>query len=161
MAKTKYNKNFPLLVEGYAREGLTDILIAQKLGISKDTFYKYIKRYPDFADFLKKGKAPVDFKVENALLKRALGYKYNETKTVALTSTGDIKRAKAAGLDTKSIILRQEITEKELAPDVTAQIFWLKNRKSLEWRDKKDFEGKFNFTIEDIHDLLNDEENVE
>ena len=49
------------------------------MGISVETFYKYVKKYPDFSDSLKKGKAPVDVRVENALLKRAMGYEYEET----------------------------------------------------------------------------------
>ena len=49
------------------------------MGISVETFYKYVKKYPDFSDSLKRGKAPVDIEVENALLKRARGFEYEET----------------------------------------------------------------------------------
>jgi hypothetical protein len=44
---------FPLLAEEYARDGLNDKEICQALGICKDTFYKYLKRHPDFSDSLK------------------------------------------------------------------------------------------------------------
>ncbi len=88
MAKEKYRDDFPLLAEGYAREGMIDVEIAAKLGINKDTLYKYQKKYPEFLESIKKGKAPVDFMVENALLKRALGYEYVETTTVEYVRPG-------------------------------------------------------------------------
>jgi len=156
MAKTKYNENFPVLAEGYAREGLIDVEIAKKLGISKNTFYKYISKYNDFRDSIKRGKRPVDFEVESKLLQRAKGYKYKETKTIYLTTPQEIARAKKGGLEVKNLALRQEVTEKEVIPDVTAQIFWLKNRKPDEWRDVKGIDGKMKISIEDIQDLIDD-----
>lgn len=74
MAKSKWKqvKDKLILVEGWARDGLTDEQIANNLGISKDTFYQYKKKYPDFSDSLKKGKEYIDYEVENALLKSAL-----------------------------------------------------------------------------------------
>jgi hypothetical protein len=157
--KSKYNEDFPLLVLGYARQGLTDEKIGQKLGISKDTFYIYCKKYPEFSDALKQGKAPVDFEVENQLLKRARGYRTKETKTIALTTPAELNRAKEGGLEVKNIVLRQEITEKEIAPDVTAQIFWLKNRKPANWRDRifNEVSGNLSFNIEDIQDSMEDD----
>ena len=43
---------------------------------------------------------------------------------------------------------------KEVTPDTTAQIFWLKNRKPEEWRDKKDVavEGSVNSVISAMSD---------
>ena len=74
MAKSKWEqvKDKLILVEGWARDGLTDEQIAEKLNISKDTFYKYKKNHTDFSDSLKKGKEVVDYQVENALLQNAL-----------------------------------------------------------------------------------------
>ena len=116
MAKSKYCEDFPLLVEGLARDGLNDEQIAKKLGISKDCFYRYCKQHQDFYDALKRGKAPIDTEVENALLKRALGYSYDE---ITYENGNEVKRVK-----------------KHVLPDTTAQIFWLKNRKPVQWRDK-------------------------
>ncbi len=82
------------LLEGWARDGLTDAQIAANCGITAATLYEWKKRYPEISESLKKGKAIVDYQVENALLKKAL------------------------------------------AGDVTAQIFWLKNRRAKNWRDK-------------------------
>ncbi len=74
MAKSKWEqvKNKLMLVEGWARDGLTDKQIANNLNISEDTFYEYKKRYSEFSESLKKGKEIVDYEVENALLKTAL-----------------------------------------------------------------------------------------
>ena len=91
MAKSKYVKDFPARAEAYAKQGLIDKEIARKLGISKQTFYDYQKKHPDFLDSLKRGKAPVDFKVENALLKRAMGYEYEETTVEYYAAVEDQK----------------------------------------------------------------------
>jgi len=139
MAKSKYDDNFPLLAEDYARRGLTDIQIAEKLGISKATFYEYQKTYPDFLDSIKRGKKPVDVEVENALLKRAQGYEYEEVHVEFKTGQ---EEEKAKPKSIKKI-------KKQVVPDVTAQIFWLKNRRSKLWRDRHDIEhsGSMNFEI--------------
>ena len=109
-----------LLLESWARDGLLDEVIAKKIGISKTTLYDWKKKFPNFANALKKGQEVVDIEVENALLKRAKGYMTTETKTETLS---DGKK-------------RITTIEKEVPPDVTAQIYWLKNRQPQKWRDK-------------------------
>ncbi len=109
-----------LLIEGWARDGLTDEQIAHNMGISRSTLNEWKDKFSDISDTLKKGKEVVDRMVENALLKRALGYEYTEQKIIVSEKDGK----------------RTETTIKQVVPDVTAQIFWLKNRKPDEWRDK-------------------------
>jgi len=137
--KSKYQDDFPLRAEGLARSGLTDRQIAIKLGISKTAFYEYLKFYTDFADSLKRGKAPVDTKVENALLKRALGYELEEVMTEY-----DIAGKKR---DETALPSKVRKTKKEVLPDVTAQIFWLKNRQPMKWRDKQELEHSGQMTM--------------
>lgn len=74
MAKSKWEevKDKLILVEGWARDGLTNEQIAEKLRINPDTLYQYQKKYPEFSETLKRGKEIVDYEVENALLKNAL-----------------------------------------------------------------------------------------
>lgn len=130
IAKSKYETDVkPRLVEieAWKRDGLTDEQICKNLGIVKDTFYKYKEKYTDFSDALKKGKEVADIEVENALFKRAIGYKYKEV----------IKEVKE--IDGKKSTYIKEVT-KEMAGDVGAQIFWLKNRKSSKWKDKQDID---------------------
>ena len=112
------------MLEGLARDGLTDELICKKIGIGARTFYEWMERFPQMAQAIKKGKAPVDIQVENALLKKALGYEYEET----ITEVEEL----AGGHQKKHI---RKVT-KHCPPDTTAQIFWLKNRRPERWRDK-------------------------
>jgi len=100
IAKGKYEKWLDadglILLQGWARDGLTDEQIAHNVGISTVTLYDWKKKFSKISNALKKGKEVVDFAVENALLKKAL------------------------------------------AGDVTAMIFWLKNRRRDKWRDRYD-----------------------
>lgn len=109
-----------LKLEGWARDGLTDEQIAKNIGVARKTLFEWKQRFSDIGDTLKRGKDVVDRQVENALLKRALGYEYTEVKT------------KTEG----GIVTEVTTTTKQVVPDVTAQIFWLKNRKPESWRDK-------------------------
>nr|DAJ35220.1 MAG TPA: terminase small subunit [Caudoviricetes sp.] len=130
IAKSKYETDVkPRLVEieAWKRDGLTDEQIYINLGISKQSFYKYKEKYVDFFDSLKKGKEVADIEVENALFKRAIGYKYKEV----------IKEVKE--IDGKKTTYVKEVI-KEMPGDVGAQIFWLKNRKSSKWKDKQDID---------------------
>ena len=76
IAKGKYKKWLDadglILLQGWARDGLTDEQIAHNIGINTATLYDWKKKYPNISNVLKKGKEVVDFAVENALLKKAL-----------------------------------------------------------------------------------------
>lgn len=124
MAKGKYQRWLEpdglTLLEGWARDGLTDEQIAHNMGINKATLYDYKNKFSDISDALKKGKEVVDYEVENTLLKRALGYDYQETK---------IEKSDKDG--TKIVQ-----TVKHVPADVTAIIYWLKNRRRGKWCDR-------------------------
>ena len=124
MAKGKYQRWLEpdglLLLEGWARDGLTDEQIAGNVGITATTLYEWKNRFPEISEALKKGKEIVDIQVENALLKRALGYEYME------------ERVEISEKDGRKVIQ----TVKQVIPDTAAQIFWLKNRRPDRWRDK-------------------------
>ena len=129
MAKGKYEKWLEpdglLLLQSWARYGLTDEQIAGNCGITAKTLYEWKNRFGEIRDALKKGKEVVDIQVENALLRRALGYDYEET--VVEEADGLVKR---------------RTVTKHMPPDTTAQIFWLKNRKPDVWRDRAQAENK-------------------
>lgn len=114
------------MIEGWARDGLTEEQIAANMGISRSTLSEWKKKHSDISDTLKRGKEVVDRQVENALLKRALGYRYKET-------TKELVTDKDTGY---SELVITKVVEKEVIPDTTAQIFWLKNRKPSIWRDR-------------------------
>lgn len=125
-----------LCIEGWAREGMTEAQIAAKMGVSMSSLSDWKIRFPEVLEALKRGKAPVDVQVENALLKRALGYRFVETVTeYEMAETG-------IGEDGNPILEKRvksvrEVT-KEVAPDVGAQAFWLKNRRPDRWREKRE-----------------------
>ena len=77
VAKGKYQEWLEpdglLLLEGWARDGLTDEQLAEKMEISPSTLYEWKVKYPEISEALKKGKEVVDYQVENALLNKALG----------------------------------------------------------------------------------------
>lgn len=149
MAKGKYeywlSPEGLLKLESWARDGLIDEQIAENIGINPATLYDWKKKYPEISEALKRGKEVVDIEVENALLKRALGYEYTETKTEEYIVEGvPVKRV------TKTV--------KEVIPDTTAQIFWLKNRKPGQWRDKQDIEHSGAVNVRKVYDEMSEEE---
>lgn len=134
MAKGKYEQWLTeeglLQLEAWARNGLTDEQIAHNMGVSTKTLFNWKNAHLPILHALKRGKEVVDIQVENALLKRALGYSYTEVTKEAQFNPQT---------EQFEMIVTKEVT-KEVQPDTTAQIFWLKNRKPEEWRDKKDVE---------------------
>lgn len=115
------------LIEGWAKDGLIDEQIAANIGITTTTLYDWKKKYADFSDALKKGKETSDYEVENALFKSATGYEYEERKEVQEVVDGVMRK-------------RVEITRKQVPPNATSAIFWLKNRKPDKWRNKQEIE---------------------
>lgn len=152
MAKGKYEKWLEpdnlLLLQAWARDGLTDEQIAHNMGIRTSTLYNWKNKYLEISESLKKGKEVVDVEVENALLKRALGYDYNEVTEI----------------QENGVVTQRKVVKKHVVPDVTAQIFWIKNRKPDIWRDIKKIDSNLNFTnpfkdisTDDIKKLINSE----
>lgn len=121
-----------MLLEGWARDGLTDEQIARKIGINPATLYKWLDKYGEIGKAIKKGKAPVDFEVENALLKKALGFSVMLKKPIKVRTKKQLKDK--GTIEEERIEYAEE--EMYIPPDTTAQIFWLKNRRPDKWRDK-------------------------
>lgn len=94
------------------------------MDISLSTYYQWQINYPEISDALKRGKKPVDEEVENALLKSALGFEYEETITEIIESPDGTQRKQIKKVKRYS------------PPSNIAQIFWLKNRRPDKWRDK-------------------------
>lgn len=137
MAKGKYQEWLTeeglLQLESWARDGLTDEQIASNMGITRKTLAEWKTKYSDICDTLKRGKAVVDIQVENALLKRALGYSYDE-----VTRERVLDYDQSTGQVVGSHMEITKTVKKEVQGDTTAQIFWLKNRRPEQWRDKRD-----------------------
>lgn len=98
----------------------TDEQLAEFFKVHRDTIYNWKASKPEFFDALKDNKAEADDKVQMSLFKRATGY----TRTVERLGPGGI------------VVPCVE----EMPPDPVSCIFWLKNRRPKQWRDKQDIE---------------------
>ena len=112
-----------MLLECWSRDGYTLTDIARRIGINLDTLVIWKKKYPPIAEALSNGKELIDYKVENALLKSALGYR---TKDVKVTTTMRFG---------KVVETIKETTDREVAPNVTAIQMWLYNRQKEKWKN--------------------------
>lgn len=116
---TKFKDEYVAQTEKLCRLGATDIEVADFLGVDVRTLYRWKGEREDFCQALKAGKEVSDERVERSLFARATGYEHDEV---------DIRVVDHAIVQTP--------IRKYYPPDTTAAIFWLKNRKPAEWRDK-------------------------
>ena len=117
-----------ILIEGWARDGLTDEQIAHNMGINVSTLKVWKNKYQAIATTLKKTKDVVDKEVECALYKSAMGYDYEE-----ITEERRYNRQKG---DYEMVVTKR--IKKHQPPNTASIIFWLKNRKPDVWRDKQE-----------------------
>ncbi len=115
---SSYRPEFAKDAEKLCALGATDIDLADFFGVSDRTIYRWAAEHTAFCQALKAGKAVADERVERSLYHKAVGYTFDSEKV--FQHQGEIVRTK---------------TREHVAPDTTAAIFWLKNRKSAEWRD--------------------------
>jgi hypothetical protein len=116
------------LVEGWARNGLSNEQISLNLGISGNTFKKFIRNHEELEEVLYRGREDANVLVENALFKRCIGYSYTEVTK---------ERCKVYDEDGKwtgqyEMRVTKKIT-KHIVPDVTAQKYWLEHRMPDRW----------------------------
>lgn len=122
---SEYKPEYVTKVLVMAERGATDFEIADSLGVSVRTLYRWKAENEDFRQSLKLAKDIADERVERSLYQRAIGYEQDAVKIFM-----------PAGAD-KPVIA--EYVEK-IPPDTTAMIFWLKNRKKADWRDRTEVE---------------------
>lgn len=115
-----------MLLSSWARDGYTLKDISNKMGVSYSTLMQWRKDYPEINKALQKGREFVDYQVENALLKSALGYKTKEVKVITIMRKGVLVEE------------QREVTDKETAPNVAAIQTWLFNRKPDKWKRNRD-----------------------
>jgi hypothetical protein len=114
-----------------AEKGFTDEEMAQVWGVNVDSVYEWKKVHPEFSEALKGGKEQADSRVERSLFERATGYSHPDTHIS--NYQGDV---------TVTPIV------KHYAPDTVAAIFWLKNRRPAEWREKVEHDHKGGIQLE-------------
>lgn len=115
------------LIECWARDDYSIKDITEKMGITQKTFIEWRKQYKEIDEALKAGKEETDYRVENALLKSAVGYKTTETKTIISPPDKDGNRK-----------IKIEKIEKEIPPNPTSALAWLNNRKPDLWKRNRD-----------------------
>ena len=120
-------------LQAWARDGLTEEQIAHNCGIGRTTLKRWKAEHQAIRTALKDGKEVIDILVENALLKRALGYEYIETTHERVVVGIDEETHKPI----HEMALTKTVT-KMVIPDTTAQIYWLKNRKRDVWKNDHD-----------------------
>lgn len=120
---SKYEAKFAKEAAKLCKLGATDAQLADFFEVSVSTINLWKVQYKEFSESVKVPKAEADEKVEQSLYRRAMGYEHDEV---------DIKVVAGA--------LIQTPIRRYYPPDSTAMIFWLKNRKPGEWRDKQDVE---------------------
>lgn len=145
--KSKYHEYVePYLqrIEHLCRMGATEEEICQKLGVSVPSFTSYKHEFPALLKSLKRGKSDADDAVEAALFKRATGYTTEEVKTNTYVDNNNNQKQ-----------FRTSIT-REIPPDTTAAIFWLKNRRPEKWRDRHELGIDGNIPVK----LIEEEKNL-
>lgn len=120
---TSYDPDYVKQAEKLCALGATDMELADFFGVDVRTVYRWKAEHADFCQALKVGKDVADERVVRSLYARANGYEHNEV---------DIRVVSGE--------LVQTPIRKYYPPDTTAAIFWLKNRRKDEWRDKQDVE---------------------
>lgn len=124
------------LLSCWSRDGYTFGEMAKKIGVAPETFSNWRRKYPEFKEATEASREYIDYTVENALYKRAVGYRYTESKVTIYPPDKD------GNIKTKT-----EKTEKEIVPDVTACLSWLNNRCPEKWKRNRD-----NFVNPDSND---------
>jgi transposase-like protein len=122
---SNYDPNYVSEVLKMAERGATDVEIADAFDVTVRTLYRWKAEHEDFKQALKIAKDVADERVERSLYQRALGFEHDTVKIFYNAKTGEVKQVKY---------------REKVAPDTVACIFWLKNRKRAEWRDRTDTE---------------------
>ncbi len=129
-APTKFKDEFNEQVEKLCKLGATDDEIADFFNVDVSTINNWKISHPEFLESIKAGKILADSNVADRLYQRALGFEHDSEEIKV--ADGEIIRVPV---------------RKIYPPDSTAAIFWLKNRRAKEWRDKQEIEQSGGLTI--------------
>jgi len=120
---TSYKSKYDKQAEKLAGLGATDQEIADFFEVDVRTIYRWKHDHPGFCQALKAGKDIADDRVERSLYQKAIGYEQDEVKIFMPSGADEPVYAPFRA---------------KIAPDTTAAIFWLKNRRGDQWREKSE-----------------------
>lgn len=130
-----------ILLEGWARDGYKFADVAKRIGISSKQLIKWRDEYPEINEALRKGREVIDYKVESALLKAALGYRTREVTIISVLQKGQL------------VEVEKQVVEKDISPSVSACQTWLYNRMPHKWKN-------MNSRANILSDLQDDDSNI-
>lgn len=113
-----------IMIKGWARDGYSNVQIADRIGITPQTLCEWMNRFPSFSEAIKKGRAPVMEKIEDAFYSKCEWQEYEETREEIIKHPD--------GSETRKIVRVRH----PMPPDTAALIFAMKNLKPHKWRDK-------------------------
>lgn len=116
---SKYKPEYAEQAEKLCKLGATDKEIADFFEVGESTLNRWKEAHAEFRESLKTGKEAADERVERSLYHRAIGYTHEAVKLFQYEGR----------------VIEQAYDER-YPPDTTAAIFWLKNRRPAEWRDR-------------------------
>lgn len=116
------------LIRSWSRDTFSKTEIAKRMNINVNTLVKWQKQYAEIDEAINTTRELVDYQVENALLKAALGYK---TKEIKVTIGKKV-------VNGEMVEMLKETTTKEVPPNIKAAMFWLNNRKFDDWKMNRD-----------------------
>lgn len=133
-------------IKKWAAEGMIDSEIAHNIGIAYSTFREWVKKYDKLSATLKMSKDVADDKVEKSLYERALGWEYTE----------ETKERKFNTDTNQYEMVLTKTVKKQVLPETTAMIFWLKNRRPDIWKDRQEVGLNTNIEAIDAIKVLSD-----
>lgn len=136
---TAYDPKFNRIARCFALLGATDAQLAEALGVTVTTLNNWKAAHPKFLAALKSGKEFADSRVVASLYERAVGYSHKAVKIITV----------ARGANQGSYVEEVPYVER-YPPDATSAIFWLKNRRPAEWREKHEVEHSGTVTLEGL-----------
>lgn len=141
---TDYDPDYAAQAEKLCLLGATDPELADFFGVSSRTIARWKLQHEDFCQAVKAGKDYADEGVTRSLYQKAKGYTYTEQVAIKVKSVEYADGKKVAETEDIKVV----DVERHALPDTTAQIFWLKNRRKAEWRDRVETAVTVGFTEE-------------
>lgn len=123
---TSYEPEFAARAEKACERGATDMELADLFHVDVRTIYRWKLEFPEFCQAIRVGKETADHRVERSLYERANGYEWVEQQAI---------KVKVGQFEERVEIVE---VERKAPPDATSAVFWLKNRKPADWRDKQE-----------------------